>query len=759
MFLGLGLLLLFGAGTAERLLLHSSHLAAAFFPNDVRAQVRFLGVFGLATIVAAGLCLITAWGMKDGRRWSRWTGICASTLLLPLFPWVSLAGIAGLWVLIAKWPGMEAGKKPAKPAVQSKDYWNVSRKSFPQQFVAGLLGAVGFFALRFVAAYAHKLGMNAWQPGMICLPVLLLVDVTVHEMGHVTVAWALYQKLRAINIGPFTLRNFAHGRQFHFDWKRLFSSTGFVSSASLTGGNLRSKLIAEVAGGPAAALLGALVMAAAFLSLPGTRWQAVWWIPGYLSVIFLWDGIANLIPLGYCDGSMLFHLILGTPAGRALINLSALGQVREEAESLRGQADFGKAAELWSAALDRARACGERNAFAIAFCHERLGYARHLSGDWPAAEADFRKCLGFEAECAAHTPLLVNCRSLLHEIAFERHHGAEAGRAYTCALAALEQRRKDRDRGRVGRSISGVMISRAHFHAGAFQKALEEAQAVLRILLSGRERILLRAEACTLLARAQFALGAGTLARISAAEAAESLRSPDIPPGRRNLAWNDLARFGDSLWRLGETEMAAGLMADAIAHLEDGGAVPTAARYRIKLASVHRQLGHLDEAWKCLPQAGGLPDFCHRSLLAERARLYLAAARPEDAIADCQRLLPLWRSDPVETALVESLLAEALLDAGDAAQGVVLARRAADVLGPWQHCEAANCLLTLALAQWHAEGEWSPEYVDKAWQLIELDSLLHRAGKRRLLAAQSARLKRHRPLDTPAIPKQSITMV
>ncbi len=170
---------------------------------------------------------------------------------------------------------------------------------------------------------------------------------------------------------------------------------------------------------------------------------------------------------------MLFHLILWTPEGRLLIGRSKLVHLREDADALRGRAEFDKVAELWSPALAEAMAGGERNAFAIAFCHERLGYAHSSLHDWPAAETEFRKCLGHRAECAFETAFLVNALSGLQRASLQRHHPVEVGLAYAPALAALEKRRNNGDR--VSRSVLGVMLARAHFCAQTFDKALQEA--------------------------------------------------------------------------------------------------------------------------------------------------------------------------------------------------------------------------------------------------------------------------------------------
>ncbi len=206
------------------------------------------------------------------------TGICFSILLVGLFSWLSLVGFGCLWAL-AKPLKMPVAPEPAKPSTKSMDYWVAARKSLAQRVVAGCIALVGLASFPFVKFYAWKLGMKSWDPGLLSLPILLLIDVTVHEMGHVAMAWALHNRLRVINIGPFTFQDAGHGYHFHFDWRRLLGAGGFVSSASLTGENLRWKLVAEIAGGPAAALLGSLIAAATFFSLPGTSLEACWWIP------------------------------------------------------------------------------------------------------------------------------------------------------------------------------------------------------------------------------------------------------------------------------------------------------------------------------------------------------------------------------------------------------------------------------------------------------------------------------------------------
>ena len=708
------------------------------------------GVAGLILVSGAALCGLTAWGMKRRRAWSRSTGILASLILLAAFPWLSLFGVIGLVALARNQAALEPQKgSPFKTAAKSRDYWIAKRKSPAQQTVAGILAVAGLSALGFAGAYAHRLGMTGTNFGWVLLPVFLVIDTTIHELGHAAVAWAMYNRLHVIHAGPFTFRHFSHGYQFQFDWKRLVAATGFVSSAPVSGRHLRPKLIAEIGGGPAAALLNALVMSALFLSLPGTRWQSLWWIPGFLAVVALVDFLINLVPLGYSDGSMLFHLILGTEGGRLILIRSALMHLHGEADRLHEQAAFDQEVDLRAAALQKALDGGERNAFAVAFCHERLGRAKQCLDDWPGAEAEFRKCLAFEAECASEPALRVNSWALLQKCAFERHHVADVGRAYPPTLAALEERRKDRDR--VGLSIVGLMAGRAHLRAGDFEKALAEAQGVLRVVPPGPERFSLHAEAWSIQAQAQYALEAKEEARASANRAAEFLRSPDVPPARRNLAWDELGAIGDELQRAGEAESARRFLAEAIEGLESGGALVAAARYRIKMASLCRELGETSTAWQWLPPEDGLSEPLLRSFLSERARLHLAGERPQEAFADGQRLLALWEHEPTESAVAQSLLAEAFLDARNYAEAAERARRAAEVLQPWQHFEAAPCLVTLALAEWRSGGEWNSDRIAEARRIIDTDALLRASAKQHLVESQAIRMERHgRPAECAA---------
>ncbi len=445
---------------------------------------------------------------------------------------------------------------------------------------------------------------------------------------------------------------------------------------------------------------------------------------------------------------MLFHLILWTRHGRALINHLQAAQIHEDADACHGRADFEKEVELREAAMLRAQEGGAGSAVAIALCHQSLGHARLALEDWPGAEAEYRKCLGFEAECALHPPLAANAWLGLERACLERHHVAELGRAYAGAVPVIEGRKKDRDK--IGLAVARSMLAQVHHRAGSFDKALQEITEALRILPGGRDRLMLRAILYSTKAQCELGLGSVERGLAAARQAADILRSGKLPSAERNLGWDELGELGEELWRSGQDALAVDLLREAIEQLELGGAAATAAQYRIKLSAVLRQLGNLDDAWRWLPNEGHLSVNSRRCLLAEKARLELAAGRTEEAVADCRNLLALWQTAPndpvVETAAAEALLAEAYLDAGDYTQAEALARRAAEVLGPWQHFEAAGCLVTLALAQWRITSEWAPDSLDEAHRVIQADPLLSPAAKKRILDSHAARVERYGPI-------------
>jgi hypothetical protein len=82
-------------------------------------------------------------------------------------------------------------------------------------------------------------------------------------------------------------------------------------------------------------------------------------------------------------------------------------------------------------------------------------------------------------------------------------------------------------------------------------------------------------------------------------------------------------------------------------------------------------------------------------------------------VADCRDLVALWRAHACapapEIASAEGLLARACLAAGDLVEAEALAKGAYELLAAWQLPDAADCLVTLALARAKSSGEASAD--------------------------------------------------
>jgi tetratricopeptide (TPR) repeat protein len=292
------------------------------------------------------------------------------------------------------------------------------------------------------------------------------------------------------------------------------------------------------------------------------------------------------------------------------------------------------------------------------------------------------------------------------------------------------------------------MLAQAHLRNGSFQTALGEIEAGLKLLPRSSSSLFLRGHLLRCEAVCRVQLGEIDAGLAAARAAADLYRSSEVPPDRRNLAWEDIADLGDELASARHSALAIDLLREGIAHLESCGARFVAALYRIKLATALRQLGQMDEADEARAELAAertLSPALRRAFLAERARLHMVSGRADLAVADCRELVALWSAHAcapaAEIASAEALLAEACLAAGDPAEAEALATQAADVLGPWQHPDAASCLITIALARSQSAGEGSSALIDEAFRLMEGAALLGPVEKARIRECETARIR------------------
>jgi len=743
MFAVLGFMLMLRPQFVLASVLHADFWGTLLFGEDTPGYRSFMAAAKLYFVPTALLCWIAAAGLRNDKRWSYGVGICACILLLIGFPGLTIAGAIGLYVLIPRSSRpIVAAPAPGEP---STDFWSAKRKSKAQPIVLTALWILAFPLQVWFSAYARRAGMPGWHPawGWLWFGGFILVNVAIHEAGHAFAAVAAGYRLHIVSIGPISFSRDHSRLRFRFDPTRLFENGGYIGATPVSDRNQRLKEIAVVAAGPAANALAGLVFLAVFVSLPGTAWQNWWWMAALNAFLGCGMAVTNLIPLAYSDGTMLLHLIRWTPAGRLLLERKRVSQMTEAAEACHGRAAFDEEIEVREAMLQRALSFGKDNAFTIAVCHQALGTAYLLVDDWPAAEVQYRKCLACAAEISASPGLAANAWSGLQLTSTRRHRVAAAGPAYAAAVAVLE-REKAAGRKAIPDAVKSAMLGQAHLRHGAFREALREFEKALLTGPDGPRGIFLRAYRIRSKAVCQLQLGDTEAGLATAQSAAGVYRSPAIPLDRRNLAWENLADLGYELWRVGQPALAIDRLREGISGLESGGAGTVGARYRIILAAILRQLGRTDEAWAEFPAEQAVCPARRRGFLAERARLHLAAGHQGFTIADCRELVALWRAHPdapaPEIACAEALLAEACLAAGEFSEAATLATQARDVLGPWQHPDAASCLITLALARWQSTGELDAARTDEAFHLIESAPLLGSAEKQRLRQGLESRL-------------------
>jgi tetratricopeptide (TPR) repeat protein len=732
--------------------LRAPHWAALLYPGDARVYTYFMdAAYGFAGLTPL-LCVATFFGLRRNKSWGRWTGAAASSLLLLGFPLLTAAGVVGLYALFAKPLPSDPRHQPAPapPATAAAGPWSSGRGYVAQPFMSGIAMIFGFQGLALLTLYAQRNGMPVSNPSWAwCAYFFLFLfgHAAIHEFGHAGMAWTVFFRVRLIAIGPFTFWNDGYGYQFRLEWKRLLDSRGYLGAVPVSADDLLFKQIAVIAGGPLLSLVAGGLFLLAFLALPGTAWEAAWLIVAFNAVVGLGYAVMSLLPLGGSDGAMLYHLLSDTPAGRELMGHIELSLVQEQAAAAHSRADFQKEVELREVALRLTQEGRERDSMGIALGHQTLGHALLALEDWPRAQTEFLKCLEFAAECDLDPSLRANSWLGLQEACVERYWVAEAARAGSSAVKAIGERKPARHP--AGLAVSRITLAQAHLRAGAYEAALAEATGALAILPRSRDCQMLRAAIFSVQAQAHVSLGAEGAGIAATREAAAILNSHGIPEPSRNLAIGELGELGYELWRNGQSSAGIDLMRLAERQLESGGAAVTAAQFRIKLAAALRASGRQAEAMETLPAEPAdkaLPRSVLRSLLGERAELYLAAGHPLEAVADARALLALWQPEAAaegEIAAAEALLARACLEAGNPAEAEPLARHAVSVLVPWGHPDAASCCITLALAT----RERSRGVFADALHLLESTPLLSAAERTRRLEAERARIDHFGPIE------------
>lgn len=270
-------------------------------------------------IGVAALAPFVAWGIHRKRRWAWPLGLLHGLLQLPVLPFLTPFGIIQL--VTFAFPAARAHfteMAPAGPGLR----W---RRALV--YGTGLLwvGLWAWAGVRFLDAQA----LPVWRPEALALilPLLVFVDVAVHECGHLIAGWTVDFRFERLCVGPVLIRRFQDGWGVTLH-PALTWDGGFAAALPSDPRQIRANLLVFLAGGPAASLLLCCVCIICFANSPGTR-LAPWAEPiGLLGAWSAFTFVANSIPMragvALTDGAWIAELVHGTPHGRRYCALYAM---------------------------------------------------------------------------------------------------------------------------------------------------------------------------------------------------------------------------------------------------------------------------------------------------------------------------------------------------------------------------------------------------------------------------------------------------
>jgi len=556
-----------------------------------------------------------------------------------------------------------------------------------------------------------------------------LVVTTVHELGHAMMAWCLGFKFRALNIGPLTIVKDPFGH-FHaqFTWRRLLHTGGYAAAVPVSEKHVRSKEILVVLAGPLASLLAGLLCWLLYLKGPGIIGD-YWAIPAIIAIVFTADFVTNLIPIGYCDGTMLLHLLAWTENGRSLVALLLSSKTDGDALQRSVQRDFAGEIELRQQALDELLAKGVRASQEVGYHYQALAFALLNDGRHGEAAANLQKSLETFAQNKNVEPIRVanswKGLELIHRLQHRVEEARQASNAMLDALAkVLEGDLNAASEASVSYSIAEVYANTRRYELG-----VREVEHGLKFLTSAPKYLLQRAELLRMRMRCESGLGDVERARETTLEAARILRSPEIAPNDRNWAASSLANLAQSVWSASDGCGAAELLRESIQRLEETGGSSRTAGLRIFLAHILGERGDFSQAEAALPEETQIDASLRKAYLEARAAIYLYTGRVNLGLAASEEALQL-AGDGSERALAQANLGEFLLASGREAEAEELARKACDYLLPLRHPGAAEPLVTLALIG--PEGNASV-LIEQAVQLVEHAPFLESGSRERAL--------------------------
>lgn len=710
-----------GPQLQEQVAFLSPSLAAGPLGDFSNLQ-RILGLFG-------SLCLLGGWAAARRKSWGRWVAIAASAGNIPLFPFLTVLGLVGLYVFAR--PIAPVNEEPAESAASDDTGIPAER---PAPFSHALL-ILGTLVLVLAFAQALREFARSWglpvegekQVGFLWILAGQLGFLVIHEVGHLLAAWALGFYFREIGFGPFAVVERPGGSWgWEFRWPRMLETDAYRRAIPRETSELRLNWIFVVGAGPAASLLVALTGFLGLLRLIGTPESVHWEWAAYLTALGTADFAVNLIPLGGTDGALLLHTALRTRRGRGY--LAGL-----EAAALNDQAER-RGSRMAPARLEETR---QQAMEQLDLKPDVTPYEKALQRMEVAAAAQRNRHPDGAADALNEAERILNGLTGVPERVwfrywFHRYENTMAKRQYTSAAEARE-RALELARATERESLDWdervpirIACARLWMSEGEIDTARRTIRETREACPDRREVTPHAAELLAVEAECELRTGRIEEAEqlwVAAAEVAAAL-----PRSRQEAGFELLAQAAIRIGRAGNGSFAADVFARSVDALAAAGS-EIAGEYRAAWAEVLYESGALEDAKSTLAHVTSIETRLSLEVESLRARLLLAEDRPEDAVAV---LTPVLRNEECAAGREEllgrargrALRAWALFRSGDSVEAVEEARRACDQLMPEEHPDAAPALLTLAMAVLEEQRELAEAYATEGGRLIEESTLL-----------------------------------
>lgn len=301
----------------------TAHHAATKHGSDAVTVTLVLVMisFGVLTCLAAR-------ALRRQGRFAKTLVAFASIYSLLIFPFGTVAGVVGLyWCFSRKMRNVEPLTEPFD--YQSKKGDGTQKWMQMAVSVASIVIMLGSLAVAHWWGQKQGLPRRAAINGLILLFLCEWIAAFFHELGHAIAGYVNGMRLVAFSVGPFLAHKKANKWKFGFTLGTLIGAGGSVATVPLHLRNLRRRMAVEIAAGPIASLLTAVIAMGVLAKMPHSAWEMWWKVPAVVAAISAGAVLLNLIPFrsaaGFSDGALLAQLLVGGPFADMREALKAIG--------------------------------------------------------------------------------------------------------------------------------------------------------------------------------------------------------------------------------------------------------------------------------------------------------------------------------------------------------------------------------------------------------------------------------------------------